>query len=100
MILRRLTLAFLCILGLLSPAFSQGSGTGQVTTKLLGALNSIQTTVPFLTIAPDSRSGAMGDLGVATTPDVNSQHWNAAKYPFINAKQVFQFLIHPGSERL
>ncbi len=86
MILRRLTLAILCLLGLLSPAFSQGSGTGQVTTKLLGALNSIQTTVPFLTIAPDSRSGAMGDLGVATTPDVNSQHWNAAKYPFINSK--------------
>ncbi len=28
----------------------------------------------------------MGDLGVATTPDVNSQHWNAAKYPFINGK--------------
>jgi hypothetical protein len=88
MILRRLTLGFLCILGLLSPSFSQGSGsgTGQVTTKLLGALNSIQTTVPFLTIAPDSRAGAMGDLGVATTPDANSQHWNAAKYPFINGK--------------
>jgi hypothetical protein len=84
MILRRLTLAFLCILGLLSPAFSQGSGT--VTSKLLGTLNAIQTTVPFLTIAPDSRAGAMGDIGVATSPDVNSQHWNAAKYPFINGK--------------
>lgn len=84
MILRRLSLAFLCLLGLLSPAFTQGSGT--VTDKLLGTLNAIQTTVPFLTIAPDSRAGAMGDLGVATTPDVNSQHWNAAKYPFINGK--------------
>ena len=84
MILRRLTLAFLCLMGLLSPAFTQGSGT--VTSKLLGSLNAIQTTVPFLTIAPDSRAGAMGDLGVATTPDVNSQHWNAAKYPFINGK--------------
>lgn len=84
MILRRLSLAFLCILGLLSTAFPQGSGT--VTDKLLGTLNAIQTTVPFLTIAPDSRAGAMGDLGVATMPDVNSQHWNAAKYPFINGK--------------
>ena len=37
-------------------------------------LNAIQTAVPFLTIAPDSRSGGMGDGGVATSPDVNSQH--------------------------
>jgi hypothetical protein len=47
-------------------------------------LNAIQTVVPFLTIAPDSRSGAMGDAGVATTPDVYSQHWNLAKYAFID----------------
>lgn len=46
-------------------------------------LNSIRTSVPFLTIAPDSRAGAMGDIGAATSPDINSQHWNVAKYPFI-----------------
>jgi hypothetical protein len=86
MILRRLTLAFLLIIGLMAPSFPQGSGTGAVTNKLLGTLNAIQTTVPFLTIAPDSRAGAMGDLGVATMPDVNSQHWNAAKYAFINGQ--------------
>jgi hypothetical protein len=44
----------------------------------------IQTVVPFLTIAPDSRSGAMGDAGVATTPDVYSNHWNPAKFAFID----------------
>jgi len=49
-------------------------------------LNAIQTVVPFLTIAPDSRAGAMGDAGVATTPDVYSQHWNPAKYAFIDGK--------------
>jgi hypothetical protein len=86
MILRRLPIVLLCSIGLLSPIYSQSSGTGQITNKLLGSLNAIQTTVPFLTIAPDSRAGAMGDLGVATTPDVNSQHWNAAKYPFIASK--------------
>jgi len=48
-------------------------------------LNAIQSTVPFLTIAPDSRSGALGDAGVATAPDINSQHWNPAKYPFIES---------------
>jgi hypothetical protein len=49
-----------------------------------GQLNAIQTVVPFLTIAPDSRAGAMGDAGVATTPDVYSMHWNAAKFAFID----------------
>jgi hypothetical protein len=47
-------------------------------------LNAIQTVVPFLSIAPDSRSGAMGDAGVATAPDVYSNHWNAAKFAFID----------------
>jgi Type IX secretion system protein PorV len=49
-----------------------------------GGLNAIQTVVPFLTIAPDSRAGAMGDAGVATSPDVYSQHWNPAKFAFID----------------
>jgi len=48
-----------------------------------GELNTISTAVPFITIAPDSRSGALGDAGVATKPDINSQHWNVAKYAFI-----------------
>src|SRR5665811_2437339 len=51
-----------------------------------GQLNAIQTVVPFLTIAPDSRAGAIGDAGVATTPDVYSQHWNPAKYAFIDGR--------------
>ena len=45
--------------------------------------NAINTVVPFLTIAPDSRGGSMGDAGVATSPDVYSIYWNAAKYAFI-----------------
>jgi hypothetical protein len=49
-----------------------------------GELNAIQTVVPFLTIAPDSRAGAMGDAGVATSPDIYSMHWNPAKFAFIN----------------
>ncbi len=50
--------------------------------ELAGQVNAIPTAVPFLTITPDSRAGGMGDVGVATTPDINSQHWNAAKYAF------------------
>lgn len=46
-------------------------------------LNTITTAVPFLMISPDSRSGAMGDAGVSTSPDANSIHWNPAKLAFI-----------------
>ena len=46
----------------------------------------INTAIPSLSIAPDARGGAMGDNGVATTPDVNSQYWNPAKYAFSYSK--------------
>ena len=42
----------------------------------------INTAVPSLSIAPDARGGGMGDNGVATLPDANSQYWNPAKYVF------------------
>lgn len=45
-------------------------------------LNPIYYGVNSLAIAPDARAGAMGDVGAATDPDVNSQYWNPAKYPF------------------
>jgi len=48
--------------------------------------NAINTVVPFLSIAPDSRGGSMGDAGVATSPDVYSIYWNNAKYAFIDSK--------------
>jgi len=50
--------------------------------ELTGGLNTITTAVPFLLITPDSKAGAMGDVGVATTPDANSMHWNPAKMSF------------------
>lgn len=40
----------------------------------------------FLTIAPDARSSGMADVGIASSPDINSQHWNSAKYAFIERK--------------
>ncbi|MFN9800901.1 MAG: hypothetical protein ACK54P_12880, partial [Bacteroidota bacterium] len=46
-------------------------------------MNTITTAVPFLMIAPDSRSGALGDAGVALSPDANLNHWNAAKLAFV-----------------
>ncbi len=45
--------------------------------------NIISTPVSFLTISPDSRSAALGDAGVASSPDANSNYWNAAKLAFM-----------------
>lgn len=45
-------------------------------------VNTISTAVPFLRISPDARSGGMGDVGIALSPDANAQYWNLAKMPF------------------
>ena len=44
--------------------------------------NAVEHAVISQTIAPDARSAGLGDVGAATEPDVNSQYWNPAKYPF------------------
>lgn len=54
-------------------------------------LNPITTAVPSLLISPDSRGSGMGDMGVASSSDINSQHHNAAKYVF--NKSVFGISI-------
>jgi len=46
------------------------------------SINVVTSAVPFLRISPDARAGGMGDLGVATSPDANSQFYNVAKYAF------------------
>lgn len=48
--------------------------------------NLIQVAVPLMSIAPDSRAAGMGDVGAASEPDANSQHWNLAKYALIDKK--------------
>lgn len=48
----------------------------------LTKFNPVDHAVISQTIAPDARSAGFGDVGVATDPDVNSQYWNPAKYPF------------------
>jgi type IX secretion system protein PorV len=58
--------------------FSVIVGSAQTTNKL----NVVTTAVPFLRISPDARTGGMGDLSVATSPDANSGFYNLAKIPF------------------
>ena len=56
-----------------------GSQTFAQKTSLDGRTGAITTAVPFLRISPDARSGAMGDVGIALSPDANAQYWNVAK---------------------
>jgi hypothetical protein len=58
-------------------------------------LNTITTAVPFLSIAPDSRAGALGDAGVASSPDANSMHWNIAKLAFIEKESGISISYSP-----
>jgi hypothetical protein len=60
----------------------------------------ITTAVPFLNFAPDSRHSAMGDVGVATTPDVNSAHWNSGKLAFVDQKMGFSLSYSPWLGKL
>lgn len=63
-------------------------------------INAITTAVPFLTIAPDSRSGALGDAGVALSPDGNSLHWNPAKMAFMEDDVEFTMSYAPWLREL
>ncbi len=78
-----LTLVF--ILTLLLPFYLAGQTSDVDYGDVLGQrrVNTITTAVPFLLIAPDARAGALGDAGVASSPDMNSMHWNPAKYAFM-----------------
>lgn len=88
--------------------FAQGVGydnNGNVVSidgKLIGKNypNVITTAVPFLTISPDARSGAMGDVGVAISPDANSMFWNASKLAFSEKDMGFALSYTPWLRKL
>ena len=62
--------------------------------------NTITTAAPFLLIAPDARAGGMGDIGVATSPDANSQYWNASKYAFMPSQFTIGVFYTPWLREL
>ena len=63
-------------------------------------LNPVNYGVTSLAIAPDARAGGLGDVGAATDPDVNSQYWNPAKYPFCISRAGFSLNYTPWLRRL
>lgn len=90
--------AFLCFLLL-----TVGDAAAQLTPGQAAQtvqINAITTAVPFLTIAPDSRSGALGDAGVALSPDGNSLHWNPAKMAFMEDDVEFTMSYAPWLREL
>jgi hypothetical protein len=93
-----ITLAILFLLtasyGIAQPTYNDLSGQDN------DQLRTITTAVPFLLIAPDARAGALGDVGVATSPDANSMHWNPAKYAFIDNKMGFAVSFTPWLRNL
>ena len=64
--------------------------------------NPVYTGVTSLSIAPDSRAGAMGDVGCATDPymDINTQYWNPSKYPFTNSQAGISLCYTPWLRKL
>ena len=72
----------------------------RLTGKVLDGNRIISTGVPLLLIAPDSRAGAMGDVGAASKPDANSIHWNAAKLSFMEKQAGMTFTYTPWLREL
>jgi len=82
---------------IISGIFLTKSIFGQISSTQLNGqnINPITTAVPFLMISPDSKQGAMGDVGAATDPDINSIHWNGSKLAFSEKKFGVGFTVTP-----
>ena len=90
------SIKYLLFSGLLAllvfPVYADGDGKDM--------FNPITTGVTTFNIAPDARGGSMGDLGVATDPDVNSQYWNPSKYAFAFSSAGFSVSYTPWLRKL
>lgn len=63
-------------------------------------INVVTTAVPFLRISPDARSGGMGDLSLATSPDAASSYFNLAKTPFNESNAGVNVTYTPWLKKL
>lgn len=82
-----LTIRNSALLALMLPfscALAQNNLSPEETQQQINTFTPITTGVSFLSVAPDARAGGLGDAGAATSPDLDSQYWNSAKYAFMN----------------
>lgn len=68
--------------------------------KEIGGQNYISTAMPIIMVSPDATASGMGDVGVASKPDANSQHWNNAKLAFVEDKAGFAMTYTPWLRKL
>lgn len=90
--------AIVTVIALANSGFSQNLQKDE--TDFTIQLNTITTAVPFLLITPDSRSGAMGDAGVALSPDANAFHSNTSRLAFSKEKAEFSASYSPWLRQL
>jgi len=66
----------------------QAQGNVECASEITGGdcVNTVFTAIPFLRINPDTRTGSMGDVGLAISPDAGALYHNASKLAFINKK--------------
>lgn len=83
--MKKFFLPLVCLCAFTIPSFAQ----------IVEPVRPITTAVPFLSIAADARSSAMGDQGIATPVDAFSQQWNPAKFAFSESKQGIGFGYTP-----
>lgn len=60
----------------------------------------ITTAVPILSVSPDARSAAMGDAGVAISPDANASYWNSAKLAFLEEDLGVSLSVTPWLQKI
>jgi hypothetical protein len=82
-------------LSLLAAPAAFAQSTAPPTTSTGSDLSAVTTAVPILTVGPDSRSAALGDAGVALSPDANASYWNPAKLGFVENDLSVSFSYSP-----
>lgn len=92
---RRLSAIGAGLLTALCAGRADAQSTATKGTTIDGKVNTITTAVPFLRISPDARSGGMGDVGIALSPDANAQFWNVGKIPLAEKKYGLSFTATP-----
>ena len=92
--IKTITLCFVLSLPLLAMSQATGVNTNG------SSSSAIPTAVPFVNITPDSRSGAMGEAGVAITPDVNATFWNPSKLAFLESNDAVSAAYSPWLRNL
>lgn len=90
--LKQLYIALMMLLAV--PAFAYADSASK------NDFNPVTTGVTSLSIAPDARGAAMGDIGAATDPDINSQYWNPSKYAFAYSQGAIGLSYTPWLRKL